>query len=103
MNREMRRLQEAEERRAKKRGRAPQPRKKSQPKGERKPIWQRLAGFMREVRVELKRVSWPTREQMIAFTAVTLITSTALTLYVFGMDFGFGKAVLWVLERGAGS
>ena len=99
MNREMRRLQEAEERRAKKRGRAPQKRRAQQ--GERKPLWKRLITFMGEVRIELKRVSWPTRTQMVAFTTVTLITTTAITLYIFGLDLGMGKGILWLLERGS--
>ena len=84
----------------KKRGRAPQKRRARTP-GEKKPIWKRLATFLGEVRIELKRVSWPNRTQMIAFTTVTLITTTAITLYVFGLDFGFGKGILWLLERGA--
>jgi preprotein translocase subunit SecE len=100
MNREMRRLQEAEDRRAKKRGRAPQKRRAQQKPGEKKPIWRRLATFLVEVRIELKRVSWPSRAQMVAFTTVTLITTTAVTLYIFGLDFGFGEAVLWLLKRG---
>ncbi|MDF1596601.1 MAG: preprotein translocase subunit SecE [Acidimicrobiia bacterium] len=101
MNREMRRLQEAEDRRAKKRGRAPQKRRPKQSTGEKKPLWKRLATFLGEVRIELHRVSWPTRSQMVAFTSVTLITSTAVTLYVFGLDFGFGEAILWLLKRGS--
>ncbi|HSR43796.1 MAG TPA: preprotein translocase subunit SecE [Acidimicrobiia bacterium] len=100
MNREMRRLQEAEERRAKKRGRAPQKRRARQASGERVPLWKRLWTFLGEVRIELKRVSWPSRTQMVAFTTVTLITTTAVTLYIFGLDFGFGEAILWLLKRG---
>ncbi len=100
MNREMRRLQEAEERRAKKRGRGPQRRRSQQKPGERVPIWKRLWTFLGEVRTELKRVSWPTRTQMVAFTTVTLITTTAITLYIFGLDLGFGETILWLLKVG---
>ena len=100
MNREMRRLQEAEDRRAKKRGRAPQKRRGQQKPGEKQPIWKRLWTFLGDVRMELKRVSWPTRTQMVAFTTVTLITTTAITLYIFGLDFGFGEAILWLLKQG---
>jgi preprotein translocase SecE subunit len=45
----------------------------------------------------MKRVSWPTREQLIAFSAVTIITSTALTIYVFALDFAFKEGVLILL------
>jgi preprotein translocase subunit SecE len=35
---------------------------------------------------------------MIAFTSVTLITSTVLTLYVFGLDVGFRRGILFLLD-----
>ena len=44
---------------------------------ERKSFPARVRDYLHEVRVELRKVTWPTREQMIAFTTVTLITSTA--------------------------
>jgi preprotein translocase subunit SecE len=36
---------------------------------------------------------WPTREQMIAFGTVTLVTSLALTGLVFGLDVGLKELV----------
>jgi preprotein translocase SecE subunit len=45
----------------------------------------------------MKRVSWPTREQLVAFTAVTLITSTVLTLFIFGLDIFFKDGLLFFL------
>ena len=98
MNREMRRLSEREERRNKKggggRGRKPPiSGKPGAPTGMGGRI-SRLVQFMREVRVELKRVGWPTRQQMIAFTTVTLITTVVLTVFTFALDFGFRRAVL---------
>ncbi len=58
---------------------------------------ERIRRYLHEVRVELKKVSWPTREQMKNFTVVTLITSIALTLVVFGLDFGLKELVLRAL------
>ena len=98
MNREMRRLSEREERRSKKggggRGRKPPITGKGGAPAEKQGRFARIAQFLREVRVELKRVGWPTRQQMIAFTSVTLITTTALTALVFVLDIGFRRAVL---------
>jgi preprotein translocase subunit SecE len=90
----MRRLQEREDRRLKKKKQAP--RRKPRPQDQ-LPLFQRLKRFMREVRAEMKRVSWPTREQLVAFSAVTIITSTALTLYVFALDFAFKEGILILL------
>ena len=101
MNREMRRFSEKEERRQKNQERKRPQRKTSGGKPqEKKSLFRRVLDFLHEVRVELERVSWPTREQMIAFTSVTVITSTALTLLVFGMDLGLREGVFALLRLG---
>jgi preprotein translocase subunit SecE len=102
----MRRLQEAEERRRKKEpgGQSRAQRKaaalqgKPAETGERKSVFARVKDYLHEVRVELKKVTWPTREQMIAFTAVTLITSTILTGVIFGFDVAAKQFVLWLVD-----
>ncbi|NND03625.1 MAG: preprotein translocase subunit SecE [Acidimicrobiia bacterium] len=86
MNREMRRLQAKEEERAKKRrAAAPQRQKK-----ERTPISQ----FMREVRQELKKVAWPSREETTTFSVVVLIVTVFVTAMTFGLDIGLKRLVL---------
>ncbi|NIA26127.1 MAG: preprotein translocase subunit SecE [Gammaproteobacteria bacterium] len=99
MNREMRRLQEREDRRLKQKRKKQQQQRKRRPQrgNEQLSMAQRLQRFIREVRAELKRVSWPSREQLIAFTAVTVITSTALTIYIFALDIFFKDGVLFFL------
>ena len=88
MNREMRRLQAKEEERAKRR-RQQGPRKKKQRTGFRQ--------FLREVRQELKKVAWPTRQETTTFTVVVLITTTVLTLVIFVFDFFVKRAVFQLL------
>ena len=99
LNREMRRLAEREERRAKQKGQKRQP-AKTRPRAEeeKKSLVARIVQFLREVRAELRRVVWPTRQQMVAFTTVTIITTTALTLYVLGLDLFFKRGVLNLLN-----
>lgn len=90
MNRELRRLAEREEQRdrdRRARGVTRRTRKRTNP-----------IQFLSEVRTELKRVAWPTRRQVVIFTTVTLITAGAVTLYTFGLDMGFKRAVLSLLE-----
>jgi preprotein translocase subunit SecE len=111
MNREMRRMMEREERRQKKQderdggGKATAAQRAAAAaarKGERKPLFRRLAQFLHEVRVELKKVSWPTRDQMVAFTIVTLVTSVALTGFTFGLDAGFKELVFFAIGGASG-
>jgi preprotein translocase SecE subunit len=71
-----------------------------QPVVEKRSIFRRVAFYLHEVRVEMRKVSWPTREQMIVFTAVTMITTVALTFVIFGLDFGLKNAVLQIVDGG---
>ena len=106
MNREMRRLQEREERRKKKQeesgGKAQRKAAAMQSKTpateERKSFFGRLRDYLHEVRQELRKVTWPTRDQMIAFTTVTVITSAVLTGVIFGLDVAAKQFVLWLVE-----
>ena len=105
-NRQIRRLQEAEERRRKKEkeGQSKVQRKAAAMQNrppetaERKSFFARVRDYLHEVRVELRKVTWPTREQMIAFTTVTLITSVALTFVIFGFDVAAKEFILWLVE-----
>ena len=50
--------------------------------------------FLREVRQELKKVNWPTRQELIAYTLVVLVSVIVLTSFVFGLDFVFSKTIV---------
>jgi preprotein translocase subunit SecE len=56
--------------------------------------------FMKEVRQELNKVAWPTRQEMVAYTVVVVVAVVFLTSLVFGMDLAFSKAVLHVFGAG---
>jgi len=91
MNRELRRLQEKEEKRAKERRAAMiQTRRRKEHVGFRQ--------FLSEVRTELKRVAWPGRREVVTFTVVTLVTAGFVMLYTFGLDFTLKEGVLRLLE-----
>lgn len=98
MNREMRRLQAREERLQKKNEQEKRAPGRQAPKEKSDlPFHKRVLRFFKEVRTELQRVSWPTRQQMVAFTAVTLITTVVLTALVFLVDLGFREGVFALL------
>jgi preprotein translocase subunit SecE len=56
--------------------------------------------FVREVALELKKVAWPTRRELFAYTVVVLVAVVVLTSLVFGMDLLFSKGVLNILNKG---
>jgi preprotein translocase subunit SecE len=45
--------------------------------------------YLKEVRVELGKVSWPTRAEAIKLTVIILAASLATGLYVGGLDLVF--------------
>ena len=56
----------------------------------------RIPVFIRQVVAELKKVVWPTREQLVTYTSVVIVFVTLLALIVAGLDLGFTKLVLLV-------
>ena len=54
--------------------------------------------FLREVRLELKKVDWPTRKELITYTVVVLVTITVLTSFVFAIDWVFAKLIFNLLD-----
>ena len=60
----------------------------------------RLSLFLRQVVSELKKVVRPTRTELITYTSVVLVFVLAVMLIVSGLDFVFGKLVLWAFGGG---
>ena len=56
--------------------------------------------FIKEVSLELKKVNWPTRQEMVAYTIVVLVAVVFLTSLVFGMDLAFSKAIIKIFGPG---
>ncbi|MEJ2633802.1 MAG: preprotein translocase subunit SecE [Calditrichia bacterium] len=43
-------------------------------------------GFIEDVRVEMKKVVWPERDELINSTVVVLVVSALFTLFIFFTD-----------------
>lgn len=57
-------------------------------------LFARLFRFLKEVVAELRKVIWPTRKQMITYTAVVLVFVAFMVALIAGIDFGLAKGVL---------
>jgi preprotein translocase subunit SecE len=51
--------------------------------------------FVRGVWLELKRVTWPTREEWVSATVLTIVLVVAIGLFTFGADQLFG----WIFSN----
>jgi preprotein translocase subunit SecE len=54
----------------------------------------RIGGFFREVISELRKVIWPTRKELLTYTAVVIVFVTIITAIVAALDYGFAKGIL---------
>ena len=52
-------------------------------------MFQNLVVFLKESRTELRKVTWPTREETIRYTAAVIVISLAIAGLLGGSDFIF--------------
>lgn len=55
----------------------------------------KAAEFLKEVRLELKKVTWPTRQETIKHTTAVIVFSLAVAAFLGGLDFLFS----WLLNE----
>lgn len=60
-------------------------------------LFARIILFVKQVVAELRKVVTPTRPELINFTLVVLVFILVCMAFVFVLDFGIGRAVLWML------
>ncbi len=56
-------------------------------------------GFLTEVRTELKKVTWPSRQEVRSTTLVVIATSIFFGFYLWGLDLIFSRVLSLVLKR----
>ena len=65
-------------------------------KGEKIGLVGRLGRFVREVIAELRKVIWPTRNELLTYAAVVIVFVTVMTTIVGLLDLAYAKGVLVV-------
>jgi preprotein translocase subunit SecE len=58
----------------------------------------RFRQFLHEVRVEMKQVTWPTRDDVKSTTAVVIVTIFIFGVFLFLVDFGVSRVVTRVID-----
>jgi len=54
--------------------------------------------FLREVRAELRKVAWPSRDETVNYSIVVLVTIVVLGVMIYGLDWLFSTFVLELFE-----
>lgn len=55
--------------------------------------------FLKEVKAELDKVIWPTKEQTIQLTILVIVVSIIIGVYVGGLDFLFTSVMNTLFKR----
>ena len=73
-------------------------RAKPQPRPAPRPVKERTTPrqYLREVRGELRKVAWPTKEEVARYSVIVLITVVVLTTFIFLLDYAFAKGVFFL-------
>ena len=57
-----------------------------------------LAKYFRETRGEMRKVTWPTREEAQRLTIVVLVVTTLFALFLGLLDFMWSSVVEWLIK-----
>ncbi|MFH0812830.1 MAG: preprotein translocase subunit SecE [Pseudomonadota bacterium] len=63
-----------------------------------KQVIQKVIQFFREVKTELKKVTWPPRKDTIASTSVVLVIVLLIALFLFIVDQGLSFIIRKILS-----
>ena len=60
---------------------------------------EKIRVFVTQVLVELKKVSWPTRKELLDSTWIVLISSIAMAIFIGSTDFVLSKFLSIIISR----
>jgi preprotein translocase subunit SecE len=55
--------------------------------------------FLKEVRLELAKVEWPSFNEMIGATIVVLVVVAFFAVFLFFVDHGISWVIKWIFEQ----
>jgi len=56
-------------------------------------LWNKVRKFFREVRLEMRKVSWPNRQELITYTIVVIVTVVIVAAFTGLVDVIFSGAL----------
>jgi preprotein translocase subunit SecE len=61
-------------------------------------VFEKLRKFLKEVRIELTKVTWPTFSELRGSTGVVIATVLIMTLFIGLVDLGLAKLIEMLLR-----
>jgi preprotein translocase subunit SecE len=63
---------------------------------------ERFTKFLKEVSAELRKVTWPSKEELIGSTIVTIVVSLIISVFIFIVDRSLTFVIKTVFSAGIG-
>jgi preprotein translocase subunit SecE len=63
----------------------------------------RISRYIREVRAEIRKVTWPSREEVIRMTTVVMVVLVIASIFLAVVDYGFARLMRFIINLGATS
>jgi preprotein translocase subunit SecE len=60
----------------------------------------RVREFVQEVLAEFRKVTWPSRQELVNSTVVVIAVTVVLSLFLGSVDIVLARVVEWVLSGG---
>jgi preprotein translocase subunit SecE len=54
---------------------------------------QKIIKFLKETRTEMTKITWPTKDEIIGSTVVTVVVSIVVSIFIGAVDFILDKGV----------
>ncbi len=64
---------------------------------EKEKLMKRVGLFLADIKSELKKVTWPNRDDLKKTTVAVVISSVLFGVYLFGVDVVFAKIIEWII------
>jgi preprotein translocase subunit SecE len=58
----------------------------------------KFPNFLKEVKDELRKVNWSTRQELVTAGMIVVVASVILTSYIFGVDIGLSHLLQFILR-----
>jgi len=60
-------------------------------------MFKKIVNYLKDVRLEMSKVSWPTRDELLESTLMVMVVSGVLALFLFVVDSVLNRIVKFIL------
>ncbi len=61
-------------------------------------FFEKIITFLKEVKIEAKKVNWPTKQQTLRYTLLVVAVSIVAAIFLGGIDFLFNELIRRIIS-----